>query len=95
MPARTVGRDFCTDAHTPHAPPPPPTHPPTHPPFSLPSSQGCGCDPGILSLISAANADADTLSGAVRLAQTSKCAAEGPAGWANPCPGAKSCLTVT
>jgi hypothetical protein len=55
-------------------------------------TQGCGCDPGILSLVSAANADAGTLSGAVRLAQTSHCATAGPAGWANPCPGAASCL---
>ena len=90
--ARSAGT-LHRHTHTSRTPPPnPPTHPP---PFFLSSSQGCGCDPGILSLISAANADADTLSGAVRLAQTSKCAAEGPAGWANPCPGAKSCLTVT
>lgn len=58
------------------------------------NSQGCGCDKGILSLIAAANADADTLSGAVRLAQTSQCAAALPAGWVNPCPGVESCLGV-
>ena len=79
-----------TLTHSPSLP-----HPPSlsNPHNKQQQKQGCGCDPGILSLISAANADADTLSGAVRLAQTSHCAAAGPSGWVDPCPGASSCLT--
>jgi hypothetical protein len=88
---RASSRNTHTHAHSLTLSPPSPLS--LSNPHNKQLKQGCGCDPGILSLISAANADADTLSGAVRLAQTSHCAAAGPSGWVDPCPGASSCLT--